>query len=209
MTPTRIGQRVPGGYFTGVNRINNNAYAIVVAHKSTESSGLSFKTSSDSIVVSTSCIDGFSNSHIVDKNEYPKIQYCCSIVNDGCADFYAPSKNELELCYRYLKPSGDITQPVNVVANKLNGVNTSSIPPVSNYITYSPLQTLVITFQANNAEAFSNRYYWSCTEFLPRISRSVSTIQHFSCGRQHDYVNTLTGSATNSSIRPIRRLCIV
>ena len=44
MIPTRVGQKSEGGYFTGVIRVGNSAYAIIVSPKHTEVKKVRFKT---------------------------------------------------------------------------------------------------------------------------------------------------------------------
>ena len=104
MIPTRFGQQTPGGYFAGINRIKNNCYAVVVSPKCTETV-LAKKTTCTATPGTQSVNDGLSNTLAMDSTEHPAAQYCLSVVVDKCNDYYLPSKCELELCYRNLKPS--------------------------------------------------------------------------------------------------------
>jgi hypothetical protein len=59
----------------------------------------------------------------------------------GYTDWYIPSKDEMEVVYRNLKP----TTANNVTSS---GANASAVPPTSNYTTTNPARTALTAFQA-------------------------------------------------------------
>ena len=97
MVPTRIGQLVDSCTFAGFNRIENNIYAILVAPKETEA----VKQISTS-TITTSSIDGYTNTHSICMQHHDAIHYCKNLTIDSHSDFYLPSGHELLLCYSTL-----------------------------------------------------------------------------------------------------------
>ena len=167
MIPTRIGQVLHGGTFTGFNRIQNNVYAIFVAPKHTERR-LQQKTSKRKTRNTTSLNDGWSNTTAMNTTEHPAAQHCLHLTVNDCNDWYLPSKNEMELCYRYLKPSTALSNVQNYILHpsgyKLNRPNLSSIPSVWNYDQYKPCQTDTFAFRTGSCETFNPGWYWTSTE---------------------------------------------
>ena len=170
MIPTRIGQKQPGGRFTGINRIGNDVYAILIAPKWTETN-LTWKTNNDAIPNTPSKKDGLSNTRAIDTPDYPAAQYCLGLVVDGCNDYYLLASNELEMCYRNLKPTPNGN---SIRESTANGTNRSSIPIGRKYTNTNPGQTIVTAFCAGNSEAFESDWYRTST------STPVSTIHSFS-----------------------------
>ena len=207
MIPTRIGQQTPGGYFVGINRIKNNCYAVVVSPKCVETV-LASKTTCTATPNTQSVNDGLANTLAMDSNEHPAAQYCLSVVVDKCNDYYLPSKCELELCYRNLKPSNseNFIGSDNYVFNQLShlpGANLHAVPTGNPYTLTDPTQTIVTKFVTKNAEAFNtDTYYWSSTE--SRMYTTLSGYQHFSDSSQLENIKT-----NIADVRAVCRICIV
>ena len=213
MIPTRIGQVHPGGHFAGVNRIRNRCYAVIISRASSERP-LPVKTDNSATLGAGSTIDGWANTQAMCDSDHPAAAYCRTLEIDGCADFYLPSKNELEICYRNLKPT--LTDNITYIADwnirplhYENGTNTSSIPPGRPYSNSDPSVTLVLCFKRVSeqvrsiGEFFTKRPYHSSTELTKSISFSVTQV--FDCGFQ-DY----TFKARNYYlVRAVRRQLIV
>ena len=94
---------------------------------------------------------------------HPAAQYCRSMNAGGYTDWYLPSRNELALCYRYLKLTTDnnatgLTSGGNLLAN--HGTNPNSDPAGAAYTTTNPAQTTVTTFQSGGVEAFDTDTYY-------------------------------------------------
>ena len=205
MIPTRIGQELGGGTFTGFNRIRNSVYSIIVAPKSTEVY-LAWKTSETATPNTQSTADGLTNTTAMNDVTHPAAHYCKSLTVNGFADWYLPSKNELELCYRYLKPSkwaNHVYESGRLNGNlKLgNGTNTSAIPVGMPYTTNSPLQTIVVDFIRSSIHAFDADWFWTSTEYS--ASTAGSLIQNFSKVFQYWLNKTAT-----YKVRSVRRVLV-
>ena len=207
MIPTRVGQKCEGGYFTGVIRIGSTCYAIIVAPKSTQVTGLPFKTSVDATANTQSVNDGWTNTNSMNNSSHPVAQYCRNIASGGYTDWYLPSRNELALCYRYLKPTTDnnATGLTRMLGNGTPtcGENPNSVPAGVANTTTNPAQTTVTTFQSGSVAAFdTDTYYWTSTEYSSYTSRTL--VHHFNLGRQPTSGKTITGN----KVRAVRRVAI-
>ena len=205
MIPTRVGQKFEGGHFAGVIRVGSTCYAIIVAPKSTQVLGLQFKTSADAAANTQSVNDGWANSTSMNNPSHPAVQYCCNMAVGGYTDWYLPSRDELSLCYRYLKPTTEsnyigISGSGNL--GLLNGTNSNSIPVGAAYTTANPTRTNVTTFQTGGVEAFDTDFYWTSTEYSSYTSSAL--VQYFYDGIQYN------GTKTNTSncVRATRRVLI-
>ena len=205
MIPTRIGQKIEGGYFTGFNRIQNCVYAILVAPKCTEKTHLQFKTQNTSTPGTLSVNDGMENTLAMDNNTHPAAQHCRSLNVCGHTDYYLPSRDELELCYRNLKPTNccNTTLPAGTHGGNLGlatGTNPNSIPTGAAYTATNPAQTTVTVFQTGGVEAFE---YWYWTSTGSSTSTNSSLCQDFSDGNQIWNAKTYV-----DRVRGVRRLPI-
>ena len=207
MIPTRIGQKFEGGYFAGVIRVKDCAYAILVAPKFTECS-IQFKTNYSRTPGIRRVNDGWLNTNAMNNNEHPAAQYCRSLTVGGHADLYLPSRDELELCYRNLKPTNcsNDTYFTGTLSGNLRlatGTNLNSIPAGAAYTETNPAQTIVTAFRAGSVEAFdANSYYWTSTEFSEYTSFSL--IQNFSYG-----IQSWNGKTNVGRVRVVRRVPIL
>ena len=163
MIPTRIGQRVPGGHFAGIIQIDRIPYGIVVSDF-TSPNNLPYRVSNSTLKTKRET-DGLANTQEMRDTNYPAAQYCLGLVVDGCNDFYLPAINELEVCYRNLKPNSPYyTHTPKFTEHGLDiSNNTSSIPSGATFT--AERQTIVEAFKEGNPLSFSsNRVYWTSTE---------------------------------------------
>ena len=207
MIPTRIGQRVPGGYFAGIIREEHNCYSITIAPAAYEKE-LPLCILLEPELGATSPSNGRENSLEMNSVRYPGVEYCASLVIDGCNDFYVPAMLELELCYRNYKPFSDVNVTYSPglfrgVMRFSNGTNLSSIPTGQPYSKTNPTSTVVTSFQHLSKEAFKNQSYRTSTslDYDPRFS----VIQKF-CDGFIDYTFKMRGTTI---VRPVRREVIV
>jgi len=176
--PTVAGTAYAGGFYAGRINIDGTTYAVVVASKALggENSSLAYKTTDDDDPSATSTYNGMLNSTNINNAAHPAAQWCMALNIGGYDDWYLPAKNELEICYRYLKPSTEAN-------DTSSGVNDYSVPTTTAYTSGSPSQTSVTIFQTGNTEAFSSGYYWSSTQY----SSTYAWVQDFYGGFQGTY----------------------
>lgn len=186
------GTAIEGGYFAGIVTQDDGDYAVIVAPKSSEVS-LTFKTTNTATSGTGSLYNGLANTAAMNDGLHPAAQHCLDYSNEGYSDWYLPAKDELEVCYRYLKPG-------TVVNVTTAGANGNSVPAAGNYTAGNPVQTSAAAFQTGGAEAFSvPTYYWTSTE----SSASNAWVQRFSDGSQNNIFKT-----NAYLVRPVRRVKI-
>lgn len=169
--PEDIGVYWRGGYYVGKIGIGDKIYAIVVSPKESGEAPatLQWKTSQTLTDGAMSFNDGWSNTkQLIDEDAelYPAAKYCSSLNSGGYSDWYLPSMDELELCYRYLKPTDQRNMVTDTGAPYgANGYNPSSIPIGQAYTDEFPTQTSVESFDINGNQSFMDDYYWSSTQY--------------------------------------------
>lgn len=92
---------------------------------------------------------------------YPAAHWCNNLDINGKTDWYMPARDELELCWRNLKPTTD-----NNYAGNNSGANVNSDPAGAAYTSTNPARTAVTAFRTGGSEAFiyPSATYWSSTE---------------------------------------------
>lgn len=114
---------------------------------------------------------------------YPAAHYCNNLTIGGKTDWYLPARDELELCWRNLKPTADANyttadRSASATPNYQNlgsyggteathGLNKNSDPAGTAYTSGVPAQTAATAFRTGGVEAFeySSVYYWSSSEY--------------------------------------------
>ena len=196
--PSTPGAPFGCGYYAGANIVADGVeYALVVAPKSLGGeapSTLVWKTSNTDNTGTDSVNDGLTNTNSMiaaGASTHPAANFCKNLTIGGYTDWYLPSKDELEIIYRYLKPGTDGNSTGS-------GANTSSRPPTSNYTSSNPAQTSVALFVQGSAEAMrTDNYYWSSTQY----SFTTACVQQFHDGFQYNGLK-----ATTSYVRGVRRV---
>ena len=209
MIPTRIGQQTLGGTFTGFNRIRHRVFSIIVAPKHAEIPVSYFD--SGYLTVSRSTIDGARNTTKMATDNFPAAVHCKELTINGYKDWYIPSKNEMLLCYRYLKPEDDYNAEYSFVLD--NKVNRSSIPTnlsELDTLPFDPIQsfeTVVFDFKFFNWEtpaknAFNKEiFYLTSTKKKTDINPLMFSFNSLRF-RNTDFLTLVT-------VRPVRRQLVV
>jgi hypothetical protein len=196
-TPTVAGAPFAGGFYAGRILIAGALYAIVVAPKAGGVHKATPLGPTKNVPGALSFFDGQANTVALAKAGSKLAKWAHGLEIGGFTDWYLPSRDELEICYRAFKP----TQEENYC---WRGDNPSSVPPGYAYSLADPLQTTVEAFQAEEAEAFEPVWYWSSTQSAgtraPRGSRPSATAARTTTTRATATVPA--PSAECSSIQP-------
>jgi hypothetical protein len=128
---------------------------------------------------------------------YPAAKFCEDLSVGGYTDWYMPAKNELEVCYFYLKPE-------TTTNNTGSGSNANAVSPEpvsTNYTSGTPAQTSAAAFQTGGSESYETSTYWSSTQ----SSDTAAWSQGFSNGSQNSGYFTKTSSI---HVRAVRRVAV-
>lgn len=209
--PSVFGEAYGGGFYAGKIVQGGSTYYLVVAPKSSgESSSKQWKTTNDAGPTATQTLNnGPAASSAMNSASYPAAQFCEGLSIGGFTDWYLPARDELELCYRNLKPTtaansvsarskSAYTYPDgNDVTGDTMGINRNSSPAGAAYTSSVPAQTTSAAFITGGAEAFAAGNYWSSTEY----SSTGAWVQLFANGAQYD-----DGKDDSCYVRAVRRL---
>lgn len=197
--PSIIGEAFGGGFYAGNLIYADGEYIIIVAPKSSEAL-LAQKTENSTSVGTSSYHDGSANSSAMQGDTFPAAQHCRNYLGGGFNDWYLPSRDELEVLYRNLKPSTSTNYTGSRSESGSVGGNANSVPLGAPYTSGSPSQTTVVEFKVGGAEALvESAWYWTSSQASAQTS--FAWVQRFNDGLQG------TTSKTNLfNVRPIRRV---
>lgn len=173
--PTVIGTVCEGGFYAGLFQIDGQQYALIVAPKMEGETSGKWGEYGQDVPGARSYNDGRANTLAMAEAGSALAQWALGLNIGGYADWYIPSRDELEILYRNLKP----TDTENYCSFR-DGDNASSLPAGYPYTEESPAQTAVEAFQAGQAEAFEPRWHWASTQSSP----SYAWTQNFNDGGQ-------------------------
>ncbi|MFN3766800.1 MAG: DUF1566 domain-containing protein [Ectopseudomonas guguanensis] len=170
-----IGAAFEGGFYAGLIALNGETYGIVVSPKASgELEEASLGTVGKDMLAARHFNDGLANTQAMAEAGSDLARWMLALDINGFADWYLPSRDELELLYRHFKP----TTESNWVYR--HGENPSSVPMGYPYTAEQPGQTQLPDFQADAAEAFEDTWYWSSTQYSP----FYAWVQGFDVGNQ-------------------------
>lgn len=155
-----IGAPFQGGFFAGLINIAGQRHALIVAPKAAgEHEETEWISDYKAVPGAQSYDDGYANTQAMADAGSELAKWARGLDIGGHADWYLPSQDELELCYRNLKPT---TRENYYYAR--SGINLSAVPPTRPYTPEFPVQTSAAAFQKGGAEAFAEEWYWSSTQ---------------------------------------------
>jgi hypothetical protein len=190
-----IGAPLDGGFYAGLIRILDETFAIIVAPKATgERERSPWGEHGKKIEGASSVFDGRSNTIAMAEAGCELAQWALTLQIGAAADWYLPSRDELEIIYRNLKPTAEENYTWR------HGENVSAVPPTYAYTEEVPAQTSVAPFQDDGAEAFADTWYWSSSQY----SATNAWFQNFDDGYQH-----YDGERNELRARAVRRLLVI
>lgn len=173
-----VGTAIEGGFFVGVINLAGEHYGLVVAPKNGGEHGPAPWSKSDKALAGArSYCDGHANTEAMAKAGSALAAWARGLELDGFTDWYLPSRDELELCYRHLKPGSEKNYQYR------SGDNPSSVPTGYPYTDTNPPQTSVANFQDDGPDAFAADRYWSSTQVAG--GEPYAWFQRFSTGTQY------------------------
>ena len=184
--PTVPGTPYAGGFYVGRMLVGAQKYALIVAPKAGGQTTLAWKATNTTTLSTDSVWDGFSNTAamVADSANHAAAQWCAALSISGFTDWFLPATEQLELCYRNLKPrttSNDTTS--------ISGVNGSSDPRGTTYTASDPAQTpsdafrYVLATNVHGPEEFDiTAAYWASTN----ASSAGSYTKEFLAGARAD-----------------------
>jgi len=192
--PETAGTPFGGGFYVGRFHVGTAEYALVVAPKAMgETKGIWGEYGQD-VPGARSCFDGLANTKAMAETGSELATWALGLDINGFRDWYLGSRDEVEMCYRALKPTTDENY-----CTFRDGDNASSIPVGYPYTEQEPAQTIAEAFRAGAAEAFDAVWHHSST----RCSRSSAYGQYFDDGSQRYY-----GKTSRARARAVRRILI-
>ena len=164
-------------------------YRVIVAPKASgEHSGIELKNANTALPTACQTLtEGFAATQAMRDADtstvYPAAHWARGLNIGGKTDWYIPARDELELCWRNLKPATDnnyvtadrlATQIYNYKNNgaygdtaATHGTNNNSSPTGAAYAAAAPGQTAATAFRTGGTEAyeFGSSYYWSSSDY--------------------------------------------
>ena len=190
-----IGTPFEGGFFAGTFRLGEQRYCLIVAQRAEgEHDDSAWIDDYQAVPDARSYDDGLTNTQAMAAAGSPLAQWALGLRIGEHDDWYLPSQDELELCYRNLKPA--LQKNTCWVRS---GINLSALPPSRPYTPDFPVQTPAEAFREGGAEAFAMAWYWSSTQHA--ASSVCAWCQDFSSGTQ-DYYST-TGRLRARAVRRV------
>ncbi|MFC0709244.1 3'-5' exoribonuclease domain-containing protein [Azorhizophilus paspali] len=171
--PTTPGTPFEGSFYVGRFMLNAVEYALIVSPKAQGE----LDEAAWGVDGATSCNDGLANTQAMATAGSDMARRMLALDIAGFTDWYLPSRDELELCYRNLKP----TDRKNC-RSFCDGDNPSSLPAGYPYTADNPAKTTASPFIAAGEEAFEPQWYWASTQSGP----TRAWTRHFNDGYQDD-----------------------
>ena len=188
------GAPMEGGFFAGLITINGEQFGVVVAPRAQgETTGVWGQHGLK--IDARHCGDGLANTQAMATAGSEIAAHVLALELNGHADWYIPSRDELELIYRNLKPT-----PRENICSFRDGENISSHPIGQPYTPKDPMQTPAALFREDGSEAMQDTWYWSSTQY----SAYSAFFQDFAGGDQDGYDKDHRGR-----VRAVRRFKVI
>ncbi|AOY00130.1 DUF1566 domain-containing protein [Jeongeupia sp. USM3] len=193
LIPTEPGTPFEGGFFAGRIRVGAAEYALIVAPKAEGELEGAWGKRGERVDGADNWNDGHANTLAMAAAGSKIAKQALALTINGFADWHIPSRDELELIYRHLKPTTDDNYTYR------SGENPSALPPTHAYTETSPAQTSAEAFRNDGAEAMEEAWYWSSTQYSPY----TAWYQYFDDGDQNN-----VGKDSEGRVRVVRKFLI-
>lgn len=164
-------------------------HRVIVAPKASgEHAGIALKNANTALPTACQTLtEGFAATQAMRDADtstvYPAAHWARNLNIGGRTDWYIPARDELELCWRNLKPTTTanyVTADRSTTASfsyanngsygdtaNTHGTNNNSSPTGAAYTSSVPAQTTKTAFQTGGAEAyeFGSAFYWSSSDY--------------------------------------------
>lgn len=191
-----IGAPLAGGFYAGLFRNGDQLQALIVSPKTEgELIDITWGEYGQEVEGAGSFWDGRANTLAMAVAGSGLAKRILALRIADLDDWYLPSRDELEILYRNLKP----TTNKNCCSFR-DGENPSSVPFGHLYTETAPVQTSVDTFQTGNTEAFERRWYWASTQY----NAHFAWVQGFDDGDQR-----CDNEGNEHCARAVRRVSII
>ena len=170
-------------------------YRVIVAPKSSgENTSIAYKNANDAAPAACGTLTEGRKATLAmvaagTSTVYPAAHWCNNLNIAGKTDWYLPARDELELCWRNLKPTADANyttanRPAGATPNYMNlgsygdtaathGLNNNTSPTGAAYTSGDPAQVAAgKNFRTGEAEAFAygSFNYWSASEYSAAVA---------------------------------------
>ena len=199
---------------------------IVAPRASGENAGIALKNADTAMPVATQTLsEGWLATNAMRNADtstvYPAAHWARGLNIGGRTDWYIPARDELELCWRNLKPTADanyVTTNRSVSAYNYatlgtygdtadsQGLNLNSSPAGAAYTTTNPAQVANTAFRTGGAEAFD--YGSTYTYYLSSSERSVSSAWLQRWSSSYPGIQGSIGKTNAYRVRAVRRSII-
>ncbi|WP_317205460.1 DUF1566 domain-containing protein [Janthinobacterium sp.] len=194
--PAVIGAAFGGGFYAGRINVDGVAFALIVSPRAFGEFKGRWSVNDGSVPGAQHYSDGMANTEAMAGAGSELAALVLRLKIGNLADWYIPSRDELEVVYRHFKPTG-----YENYADGMDGVNAHSVPPGVAYGDFVPSLTEIEGFQDGGTNALDDDWYWSSTQYAPYPSYAWG--QYFGNGNQLNDSTSCAGRA-----RAVRRLKI-
>lgn len=189
-----LGTPFGGGFAVVTYRCGGNEYLQIDAGKAGELRGI-YGARGQLIEGANSYTDGRANTVAMASAGSKLAKQALDLRIGGYADWGIYARDQLELAFRYFKPTDDENW-----CSFRDGENPSALPPTYPYTKQDPVQTAIESYRAGGENAFLREYYLASTQY----SAGNAWVQHFDYG-----VQGTSGKISEFAARVGRRILII
>ena len=222
----KIGQPCAGGFYAGIiDTTRGNIplfdvyqkglrYALIVSSKSLEATmPLSWTRLPNGGEPEKHCLTRWNGldatNNMRNISDYPAFEYVRSLgyapQHDNASNWYLPALDELELLYRYFKPTTCENDDYSYYSRNRSSDDVIKTP----YTKKSPPQTSLSQFRAGGEQALDKPHYWTSSDGGMSIAKAwAAWTQGFTEHVGQQYLS-FKENTISIYVRPVRRIYLV